>query len=136
MSTEMTPEQLLMAIIVQRAIDDDFAFEEKPESITAENVEELYEELRDDDAHWDYLSELREGEIETGLPCEWSRNYESKSVAAKAPNGQYIGWTYWYGGGKHGAPEEIDWMSDAYLLDVKEEEKLVVVQTFTKREEE
>ena len=136
MSQDMTPKQMLMAIVVQRAIDDDFAFEEKPASITAENVEELYDELRDDDAHWDYLSELREGEVETGLPCEWSRHYESTSVAAKAPNGQWIGWTYWYGGGKHGEPDAIDWMSDAYLLDVKEEEKLVVVRTFSKRSSE
>ena len=135
MSKKMTTKQLLMAIVVQRAIDDDFAFEEKPAEITAENVEELYDELCDDDAHWDYLSELREGEVETGLPCEWSRHYESMSVAVKAPNGQYVGWTYWYGGGKHGEPEAIDWMHDAYLLDVKEEEKLVVVQTFTKREQ-
>ena len=136
MSQDMTPEQMLMAIVVQRAIDDDFAFEEKPASITAKNVEELYDELRDDDAHWDYLSELRGGEVETGLPCEWSRHYESKSVAAKAPNGQWIGWVYWYGGGKHGEPDAIDWMSGAYLLDVKEEEKLVVVRTFTKRSSE
>lgn len=136
MSQDMTPKQMLMAIVVQRAIDDDFAFEEKPASITAKNVEELYDELRDDDAHWDYLSELRGGEVETGLPCEWSRHYESKSVAAKAPNGQWIGWVYWYGGGKHGEPDAIDWMSGAYLLDVKEEEKLVVVRTFTKRSSE
>lgn len=136
MSQDMTPKQMLMAIVVQRAIDDDFAFEEKPASITAKNVEELYDELRDDDAHWDYLSELRGGEVETGLPCEWSRHYESKSVAAKAPNGQWIGWVYWYGGGKHGEPDAIDWMSGAYLLDVKEEEKLVVVRTFAKRSSE
>ena len=136
MSQDMTPKQMLMAIVVQRAIDDDFAFEEKPASITAKNVEELYDELRDDDAHWDYLSELRGGEVETGLPCELSRHYESKSVAAKAPNGQWIGWVYWYGGGKHGEPDAIDWMSGAYLLDVKEEEKLVVVRTFTKRSSE
>ena len=136
MSQDMTPEQMLMAIVVQRAIDDDFAFEEKPASITAKNVEELYDELRDDDAHWDYLSDLRGGEVETGLPCEWSRHYESKSVAAKAPNGQWIGWVYWYGGGKHGEPDAIDWMSGAYLLDVKEEEKLVVVRTFAKRSSE
>ena len=69
---------------------------------------------------------------ETGLPCEDSRHYESKSVAAKAPNGQWVGWTYWYGGGKHGQPEEIDWIKDAYLLNVKETQKTITERTFSK----
>lgn len=82
----------------------------------------------------DYKYEMREGAIETGLPCEHSRHYESKSVAAQASDGSWGGWTYWYGGGKHGEPESIDWMNEAYDLDCKEEEKLVVVRTFSKKE--
>ena len=74
----------------------------------------------------------REGEVETDIPCEWSRHYESKSVAAKMLDGSWVGWTYWYGGGKHGEPEEIDWIEDAYNLSCTEEEKLVLVRTFTK----
>lgn len=135
MSTPMNAYQTLLAIVVQRAIDDNYEFNEKPTAITAENVEELYDELRDDDAHWDYMSELRQGEVETDIACECSRHYESRSVAAKAPNGQWIGWTYWYGGGKHGEPEGIDWANKAYFLDVTEEEKVVTVRTFTKRQE-
>jgi hypothetical protein len=46
----------------------------------------------------------------------------------------WIGWTYFYGGGKYGEPESIDWMSEAYFLDVAEEEKMVVVRTFKKKE--
>jgi len=48
--------------------------------------------------------------------------------------GDWVGWTYWYGGGKHGEPDAIDWLSDAYNLIVTEEEKLVVVRTYTKEE--
>jgi hypothetical protein len=44
--------------------------------------------------------------------------------------GEWIGWTFWYGGGKHGEPGAIDWMSDAYHLNCTEEEKVVVVRTF------
>lgn len=135
MSTPMNAYQTLLAIIVERARENGFEFEDDATNITAENVEELYCDIEDADEHYDYLSELREGEVETDIACEWSRHYESKSVAAKAPNGQWIGWTYWYGGGKHGEPEGIDWVNKAYFLDVTEEEKLVTVRTFTKRQE-
>lgn len=38
-------------------------------------------------------------------------------------------------GGKHGEPEAIDWIEHAYDVECKEEEKLVVVHTFTKKGE-
>ncbi len=78
----------------------------------------------------DITNEARHGE-DTGLPCDWSRCYESKSVAGKMGD-KWVGWTYWYGGGKHSEPTAIDWISDAYFLDVKEEEKVVKVRTFAK----
>jgi hypothetical protein len=37
----------------------------------------------------------------------------------------------WFGGGKHGEPGAVEWMEDAYHLTCHEEEKLVVVRTFT-----
>lgn len=101
------------------------------ENITADNVDDLYEAFRDD--MYDLKNEFREGDVETKLPCEYSRNYESKSVAAKIPDGSWVGWTYWYGGGKHGEPEAIGWMENAYDLNVAEEEKMVIVRTFTKK---
>lgn len=104
--------------------------------VTERNVDALYQDLVDKDGHWDARNQIREGQVETELECEWSRHYESKSVAAKMPDGSWVGWTYWYGGGKHGEPESIDWMKDAYSLNVTEEEKLVVVRTFTKVEDE
>jgi len=45
----------------------------------------------------------------------------------------YIGWTYWYGGGKHGNPEEIEWVSDAYFLNLEKEEEITIIKrTFSK----
>lgn len=99
--------------------------------LSDEEVEALYEKLVEEDGHWDARSEVRGGQVETGLPCEWSRHYESNAVASQLPDGSWIGWTYWYGGGKHSEPEAIDWMEDAYDLNCKEEEKLVIVRTFT-----
>jgi hypothetical protein len=124
----MTPEQKLKHSIITQS--DTYSGHVQEEPITQENVDELYDDLGD---KWDFLCELREGEIETKVPCEDSRHYESKSVAAKTPDGSWVGWTYWYGGGKHGEPEAIPWMEDAYDLDCTEEEKLVTVRTFTKK---
>ncbi|TCG09321.1 hypothetical protein BZM27_05835 [Paraburkholderia steynii] len=123
----MTPEQKIKHIILARIAD----WAETPieVEVTADNIDDLYDECED---KWDAIYEVREGEVETKLPCQSSRHYESKSVAAKAPDGSWVGWTYWYGGGKHGEPEAIDWMDEAYNLDVTEEEKMVVVRTFKK----
>jgi hypothetical protein len=99
---------------------------------TVEQIEEAYESLVDADAHWDYESDFRSGDVDTNVPCPSDRHYESKSVAMKTEEGDWLGWTYWFGGGKHGEPQSIDWMSEAYDLTCQEEEKLVVVRTFKK----
>lgn len=125
----MTPEQKVKSLIVAKAVEfgsevNDHGFAGDPDA--------AYNWLVEQDAHWDAMNEVREGEAETGIPCDWSRHYESKSVAAKCDDGSWVGWTYWYGGGKHGEPEAIDWIEDAYDLAVTEEEKLVTVRTFAK----
>jgi len=133
-SLDMTPEQKIKREILIDAIEnnDDLNWEGE---ITAENVAQAWEEvLVNNDAHWDYVSEFRESGEETELPSQSSRHYEAKEVARKLSDGTWVGWTYWYGGGKHGEPGAIDWMEDAYFLDVQEEEKLVVVKTFVKIE--
>ncbi len=105
-----------------------------PDNLSEEEVEELWDEHYEN--LYDTKYEFRNGQVETDVPCDYSRHYESKSVAAKCPNGEWVGWTYWYGGGKHGEPESIDWIEYAYDLNCKEEEKLVVVRTFSKLKEE
>lgn len=124
----MTPEQKIKHLIIVRVAE--YAEEPQPE-VTNENVDDLYDEL-DEDSAYEAKAEIRSGEVETGLPSQSSRHYEAKEVAAKTHNGEWVGWTYWYGGGKHGEPEAIDWVDDAYDLNCVEEEKLVKVQTFTK----
>lgn len=127
----MTPEQKLKKeILLRHMTNNDINFEG---AINKDNVEELYQKLVDEDLHWDYKNELREGSFETGIACNYSRHYEGKSVAMKMSDNSWIGWTYWYGGGKFGEPEAIDWMSEAYELNYKEEEKVVIVRTFEKK---
>jgi len=73
----------------------------------------------------DAKSDLRGGTDETGLDCESSRHYESKAVAAQMLDGSWVGWTYWYGGGKHAEPESIEWIDDAYDVTMTEVQKVV-----------
>lgn len=99
---------------------------------TPEEVEAAWHNDESDDT-LDNLEEIREGKVETDIEAEYDRHYESKSVAA-CFYGKWVGWTYWYGGGKHGNPKEIEWMEDAYFLDCVETQELVTVRKFTKQE--
>lgn len=128
----MKPEQMIKSAILTQAIEQEAVSIAEP--ITEENIDELYEASNDDYQLQDFEMEFREGEVETDIPAPGSRHYESKSVAAKMPDGSWIGWTYWYGGGKYGEPESIDWMDEAYALTCVEEQKMLTVRTFSKSE--
>ena len=129
----MTPEQKLkhLVLLKQQSWEPDFLVGVK---ITADNVDELYEANDENYELQDARSELRDGDVETGLKCDYSRHYESKAVAMKYLDGSWVGWTHWYGGGKHGEPEAIEWMGEAYEVNCTEEEKMVVVRTFAVKE--
>lgn len=94
------------------------------------DISELTDKYRD--GMQETLSGIRDGEFETGIDCESTRNYEVKGVASEMLDGSYVGWPYYFGGGKYANLDEIDWMSDAYDLEKKDEEKLVVVTTWSK----
>lgn len=123
----MTPQEKIR----WAAVKLDCEWQEKPiPPFPCSDLDEFEDE--DSDGLHDAFSELREGEVETKIPCESSRHYESHSVAMQFPDKSWVGWTYWYGGGKHGEPEGIDWIPEAYDIDCVEEEKLVVVRKFSK----
>lgn len=137
--TKPTVNQAIRRSLLQEAKEEEWGVEDGfkwPENITYDNVEDVWDDLCElDDKFEDWMNEWvnefrNDYDEETDIECDWSRNYESKSVAKKLHDGTWIGWTYWYGGGKHGDPDSIDWLRDAYFLDVVEEEKLVMVKTF------
>lgn len=127
----MKPEYKLKYAILN--LQAEWDGESLPKHLSEEEIEDLWDEA---DCLHDATSEIRCGDVETNVPCDYSRHYESKSVAAQCPNGEWVGWTYWYGGGKHGCSKEIEWIPYAYDLDCVEEEKLVIVRTFTKKGED
>jgi len=131
----MTPEQKLKHLILLKAIEWE-SIEPITEPITAENVDELYDANNEDCELQDARNDLRCGGQETNIPAPSSRHYESESRAMKLPDGSWVGWTYWFGGGKYGEPDAIDWMEDAYELDCVEEQKMVTVYTFTEKAEQ
>lgn len=126
----MTPEQRIKRQILIEA--DLHSKDGVRIEITTENVDDLFDEANEDYNLQDAISEFRYSGEPTGIKAPYSRHYECDSVGRRLNDGIWVGWDYWHGGGKHGEPEAIDWMDCAYELNVIEEEKMVVVRTFTK----
>ncbi|WP_037135887.1 hypothetical protein [Rhizobium leucaenae] len=126
----LTPEHKVKYLVLAEhaAFNDADIFDYS--TVSGDDIDEAYEQLLDSGEQWDAESNVRGGEVETNLRCPISRNYEAKAVAAKLPDGSWVGWTYWYGGGKHGNPEEIEWIDGSYDVSCTEEEKVVTVRTF------
>jgi hypothetical protein len=125
----MTPEQKIKWLILERARSLGL---ELP-VITSENIDAIYAEQEGDEyGLQDAREEVRQSGEETGLEGPYSRHYEGDEVAAKCPDGSWVGWTYWHGGGKHGEPSAMEWMSVAYALTVTEKEVMVTQRTFVK----
>lgn len=123
----MTPSTKLKYAILN--LDAQWQGEELPTHLSESAVLDLWDEH---ECIQDAMYEIRGSGTPTGLHSPSSRHYESESVAVQCPNGEWVGFTYWYGGGKHGNPEEIDWIEYAYDVHCTEERKMVVVQTFEK----
>lgn len=131
--TGMTAPQLLEAEIIFMTYLDLMRDGEitSAVNINAENIGEVFEQFQQD--HDDYMYEnmyaLRESGKPSNIKCEqYSRYYELEEVAYQTKTGHWIGWTYWHGGGKHGEPEDIDWIPHAYFLDIVAEKQVIEYQ--------
>lgn len=78
----------------------------------------------------DTTQELRSGKVDTGITPPSSRHYESRSVGMQCCDATWIGWTYWYGGGKYGEPSQMPWIESAYDLDCEEKEVTLIQRAF------
>ena len=139
----MTAEQILKAAILEQVAEWIKQDDEGPSSFpkgpfdTQEKIDAAFRAIKDhglDDEASDAESELRGSYTHvTGVECVSSRHYSASSVARQFGD-KWVGWTFWYGGGKHGEPESIEWMEDAYFVEAKEETKVIL--TFAKVESE
>ena len=140
---ELTPTQLIKISILKTAEINcgklnnlQLIYEDGEDLLlTSETIDEDYDGMKNEyDEIREEEEEFREGGLSTNLSSDsYSRHYDCQEVAA-CLSGIWVGWTYWSGGGKFGEPASIDWMEDAYFLDVVEEEKVVTVRTFNKKE--
>lgn len=128
---QLTATQLIKKAIVQRINEQNYDDYQQPIN-TVEEIEVAYDLAVEKDLHWDWENEVRSGGIETELPAPFSRHYECDIHAQKIDD-QWVGYPFFYAGGKYGQPQEMEWISDAFFVDCKEEEKLVVVRTFSKK---
>lgn len=130
----MTAQDLIKSEIIIGASNRDRVIPD----ITYENINDIFDELSEDllwqEALHDSQNSMRESGEDSNLNCsEYSRHYESEQVAYQVMSGEWISWTYWFGGGKHSDPDSIDWITDAYLLDVVETEQTIIHRKFTKK---
>ena len=107
--------------------------------MTPEQIDALYEEHDKDWGLQDAREEIRASGTRTDVRdlTPWTRgldNYEHQSSAMQAPDGTWVGWTYWYGGGKYAEPSAIPWLDYAYALSCEEKQVTITQRTFTKIE--
>ena len=129
--TTMTPTQKIKWLVLAKAAQ--WSEAELP-PYPCPSVDDLYDAAWEREELYDAVSEVRGSGEETGIEAGWSRHYESKGVAARLPDGSWVGWTYWYGGGKHSDPGSVPWMEDAYDVTMREETR--VVRVFAKADAE
>jgi hypothetical protein len=105
---------------------------------TVEGVKEEIEEGEDEDVlHYfnEALGEFRccgdQSFIKSNKCSRYYDNYEVARILDINGEKIAVGWTYWFGGGKYGEPESVDWLDDAYFCDYTQETRIVDV--FTKR---
>ena len=95
------------------------------EEYFGEDIEDIIQEVTYDYRH--------NGEKCNLPPKHYSRYYEVDFVVAEIDD-KWVGWHYWYGGGKHGEPESIDWIEDAEFVNIESEEEVTVMKRVFKRE--
>jgi hypothetical protein len=135
MTNKLTaPTKVLLEIILLgiHYHPDEGYTEKQVYALNEEEVIPFYEEAKEALNLGECKYELRDCGEDSGLACENSQHYESTAIAYECYDGTWVGWTYWYGGGKHANPEELEWIKDAYYLNC--EEIVTTKNVFTRKE--
>lgn len=126
MDKQMTAAQRIKKHLLLKIIKE-VKLNIRPNEITPDNVDGLYEEFGDEDKE----DEFRTNGEHTEIPVtKHSSHYDSRVVAAKLFDDSWVGFVYWSGGGKHGQPSEMPWLEQAFDVDMTE--RLEIVRTFKK----
>lgn len=142
MTNQLTPPQKIKWAILTKAIEEGDVSRSALKDVPCETLHTVidaiyFQHVTNEGIGYHLEKEFREGQWETDIPPDHALEldllyYEKKSVAAQMPDGTYVGWTYWYGGGKDAEPESISWIPYAYSVTIKDEEVSIVQRTFHK----
>jgi hypothetical protein len=129
---EISPVRLLLLHVIELETEYRKSFADDLEDVDVLDEDELYDYIKEHEV-MGFLEDIRCSGTETNLePKQYSRNYEVDFVS-EIISGRCIGWSYYYGGGKHGYPEDCDWLQTAEYLDYTEYEVTVIKRTFSRR---
>lgn len=126
----MNAQQLLQKAILLKAVEFG-TIQSFDDGLGGDQVDELYNSYDRYDELADAWCEVRYDGIDCNLPTiTSSRHYE---VDAKAINidGKWVKFDFYYGGGKHGDPDEYNYIEDAVIVDCTQEEITVIKYTFS-----
>lgn len=108
--------------------------------LTYENSKEILEGFEDftenAGCHYDAKYCFRDSGEDCNLsPKQFSRHYVVDYVVRKIDD-KWVGWHYYYGGGKHGEPESFDWIGDAEFVELESEKEVVqTIRTFKRHKD-
>ena len=68
----------------------------------------------------------------TNYPRHYEVDYHVKELTGITDGGEtiskWVGWNYYYGGGKHAEPEAIDWISDSEIVKLVSEKEVTLIK--------
>lgn len=131
----MTPQDKLKWRILSAIshIDDDpdTEFLEKFKALKLpEQLDEAWNLAQEWDGWQDLREDFRNQGTRTELQTPWSRHYDCEMHVVQCPDGTWVAFPYWYGGGKHGEPQAIEWITADEIREVSMREETRVVRVF------
>lgn len=126
----MNAQQLLRKAILLKAVDFK-NIEPFKDGLSGDEIDKLYESYDRWNELADPWNEIRYSGIDCNLEATtWSRHYEVDSKAIKIDD-KWIQFDYYYGGGKHGEPENFDYIENAIIVDCTEEQITITKYNFS-----
>lgn len=131
--SEITAEQCVKLEIIKRVASKNNVRLFKDEhmyDVIGDTFNTGFEGEYEDDFQ-EILYEIRDEGFEVNLSTKtYSRHYEVDCYVLEI-EGKWIAYDYYYGGGKHGEPEEFDWLSTCRYVNCEERVVTKVERTFS-----
>lgn len=145
------PSDFIYYVMMEEALQDENNILQEEYYLSLENAEDMFQNpdwyLKEgyyEDCFYDIPNEFRGITDECNLSSDkFSRHYDVdfhvQELTGVTPEGEtltrWVGWDYWSGGGKHSAPETIDWISESVFVKVVNEEVVTLVKRTFERED-